>query len=424
MSTPAAREPNPPLVRAFVPFALAYLVCFLLRSSTAVAAPEIAADLVLGPRELGIVTSAYFLGYGLMQIPAGMLLDRFGPRLTDAGLLLIAAVGVLVFALAGNAPLLGFGRFLVGVGTAAGLLAGYKANALWSAPERLPLMNGLHLGFGGIGATFATTPTELVIAAAGWRTPFVSMSVLALAAVALVLALAPRGHLPPGRQADTAVGSASAIRHILGESLFWRLVPVTVLTQASYLSYQTLWAGPWLREVAGLGPLPVANHLFALSAAMMVGYFLTGFATTWLGRLRLSPAMAMALGTGIYFLAQIWLAAGRTEALMLVWVLYGVFGTSTVVSFALLVRHMPPAIGGRTTGVVNFMIIITAFVLQAGIGHVVELAADAHGGHLLALRLLLGLQMASFIWLLAGRPWRMVPAHASPRETAHRARWQ
>ncbi|MCU0591134.1 MAG: MFS transporter, partial [Desulfobacterales bacterium] len=67
-------------LRVLIPFALAYFLSYLFRVVNAVIAPNLAADLQIGPADLGLLTSAYFVSFAAFQLPLGVLLDRFGPR--------------------------------------------------------------------------------------------------------------------------------------------------------------------------------------------------------------------------------------------------------------------------------------------------------------------------------------------------------
>mgnify|MGYP006412548417 CR=1 FL=1 len=86
------------LIRVFVPFALGYFLSYLYRVVNAVIAPDLISEMGLGASDLGLMTSAYFLTFALFQLPLGMLLDHYGPRKTEAILLLFAATGAFVFA--------------------------------------------------------------------------------------------------------------------------------------------------------------------------------------------------------------------------------------------------------------------------------------------------------------------------------------
>src|SRR5512144_2747616 len=125
-----------PFARLYFAFASGYLLSYLFRSVNAVISPELTHELALSPASLGLLTSAYFIAFAAVQIPAGMLLDRYGPRRVEPVLLAVAGTGALAFGLAeGEAELLA-SRALIGAGVAVCLMAPMKAIATWYPIER------------------------------------------------------------------------------------------------------------------------------------------------------------------------------------------------------------------------------------------------------------------------------------------------
>ena len=144
-----------------LPFAAGYYLSYLFRSINALITGDLSADLGLSAADLGLLTSMYFLVFAAVLLPCGVLLDRYGPRLVDSALLLLAAVGSLVFALADGVWSLMLGRALIGLGVAVGLMAGLKAIVLWFPPQRIALANGWYIMLGALGALSATGPAEV-----------------------------------------------------------------------------------------------------------------------------------------------------------------------------------------------------------------------------------------------------------------------
>jgi MFS family permease len=174
-----------------LPLAAAYFASYFFRTINALISGELASDLHLQAGHLGLLTSVYFLTFAFVQIPAGFLLDRFGPRRVQIVLLLIAAFGASLFAVAKNFELLFIGRALIGLGVAASLIAGLKAIAMWFPKERLALINGCFITIGTLGVVAATAPSDLLLHFVGWRTLFALLAVFCLLCAGLIFALLP-----------------------------------------------------------------------------------------------------------------------------------------------------------------------------------------------------------------------------------------
>ena len=137
-AAPAAAPTGPRLLAiVFLPFAAGYYVSFLFRNVNSVAFPELTQAFDLSPGALGFLTSAYFLTFAGAQLPLGILMDRYGPRRVNATMLLVAALGAVVFASAASLPVLVLGRALIGLGVAVCLMSSMTAFVLWFPLERM-----------------------------------------------------------------------------------------------------------------------------------------------------------------------------------------------------------------------------------------------------------------------------------------------
>ena len=155
---------------------LGYFLSFLFRSLNAVVAPALRSELGLDDAAIGVITSIYLATFALAQLPAGVALDRFGPRRVAPLMLMIAAVGALVFAVGHDALTLSIGRGLIGLGVSVALMSGFKANVLYWPIARLPLVNAVMMTFGGLGAAMATRPVQWLLADYDWRHVFFGLA--------------------------------------------------------------------------------------------------------------------------------------------------------------------------------------------------------------------------------------------------------
>jgi predicted MFS family arabinose efflux permease len=392
------------LLRIFVPFAIGYFFSYLYRVVNAVIAPNLVTDLNLGPADLGLLTSTYFLTFAAFQLPLGVLLDRFGSRRTEACLLIFAALGAFVFAKAESASGLVVGRALIGFGVSSCLMAPFTAYAIWFAKERLPLVNGLQVAVGGLGALTGTAPVEAALQITTWRGVFTVLSVLTLVVSAAIFFLVP-DRKPEGGSAVLR-DQLAGIGRVYSSFVFWRIAPWAVMTQSTFLAVQTLWAGPWLRDVAGLDRTGVANGLLLIAAAMIAGFALIGVVAERLSRLGIKPLQVAAVGMGLFMVVEALIILEWTVLTRPLWILFGFFGTTGIITYAILSQSFPGNLAGRVNTGLNVMLFVTAFGMQWGIGEVINLwpiSPDgnyAPVGYKAGFGLMLGLQVISVLWFI------------------------
>lgn len=393
------------IATCFLPFAAGYFLSYLYRTVNAVIGPDLVADLGLDAAGLGLLTSTYFITFALFQLPLGILLDRFGPRRVEASLLLCAAAGSIVFALAGDVSQLALGRALIGLGVSSCLMASFKANVMFWPPQRLAVANGFILGFGGLGATVATLPVEWLIKVTDWRFLFFCLGGLTVAASAFIWSAVPdRGAGTGGHLKD----QIRAVGAILGSAKFWTVAPITVTAQASFLAYQGLWAGPWLRDVAGLDRDATATVLFFAAAAMIPGYALGGVVADRLMRKGIRHRTLLASAVSLYLIVQVPLVMNVTTGSAVLWVAFVLLGTGSVLGFSYLTRQFPAEMAGRVNSGMNLLIFLCAFATQAGVGAIIswftpEGARFSQAGHQAALIIVFAVQVAGWLWFVVKR---------------------
>lgn len=405
--SPASRAT---LLRVLIPFALAYFLSYLFRVVNAVIAPNLAADLQIGPADLGLLTSAYFVSFAAFQLPLGVLLDRFGPRRVEGSLLIFAVAGSLVFGTATSLFGLSVGRALIGLGVSAGYMAAIKAYTLWFPPQQWPRINGLHLAAGGFGALSATLPIEFALGTTDWRGVFIVLSILSAIVAAAIFRCVPEQCQEAGqiRLSDPLQG----IGQVFTSPLFWRVTPLTVTSQMAFMSIHGLWAGPWLRDMAGMDRAAVAGVLFWMAAAMTAGYVVIGFTTERLSRSGIKPMTTAVWGMFLFMVVQVLIMVGPVRWATALWMLFGFIGTTGVIPYPALAMSFPSQLAGRVSTGLNVLVFVAAFAAQWGIGVVIALfpvtAAGnyASQGYQTSLAILLYMQALCLAWYFLARPAR------------------
>ena len=392
----------------FMPFACGYFLSYLYRTVNAVIAPLLVRDLGLSASDLGLLTAAYFLSFAAFQLPLGLLLDRFGPRRVQACLLLSAALGALVFAWGPGREWLILGRALIGLGVAGGLMASFKAITLWFPEARWPLVNGCFVAVGGLGAMAATEPVEAALGFTDWRGLFVGLSLATAGVSALILAVVPeRSGGAPGSDLRALL---AGLGRIYRDRRFWRFAPLCVLAAGSSMAIQSLWSGPWLKDVAGFDRPQVASGLLLIAAALTLGSLLSGVIADLLARLGIATAKVIAGGVALLLFADVVLALQLAPGALWPWVIFALTGNTAMLSYPILCRHFPLDLSGRVNTGINVMVFACAFSVQYAVGLIIDLwpstpdGGYAPEGYRAAFLVVCALIAVAFVWFAAG--WR------------------
>lgn len=395
---------------ALLPFALGYYLSYAFRAVNAMIAGNLVSELGLGPAELGLLTAAYFASFALFQIPLGLLLDRYGPRLVQSMLLLCAALGGVIFAAADSFTVLILGRAAIGLGVSGCLMSCFKANAIWFPRERLPLMNGIATAFGALGALSATIPVGVLVPEIGWRGIFWVLAALTVAVAALIRFVVPEEPTSAfATRTQTLREQIAELGQVYGSAFFWRLALVASAITAGFMSYQTLWAAPWLRDVVGLAPNGVANGLFLFNVGFLCGVLGSGALADLLQRRGIGPITTITVVIALTMAVEALMAAGMTQMAYLLCFAFGFFGSATTLSYAVYGQHFPVQLAGRVNTAQNLVSFVIAFFMQWGIGEILALWPNQPGGgydpaaHRVALLVLLGFTGLAYIGFLAGR---------------------
>lgn len=357
-------------VMVFLSFAVAYFLSALVRAITATLSPTLSAEFALQASDLGLLAGGYFLGFALTQLPLGNWLDRFGPKRVILGFLSVAVMGVVAFALAGQFASLLAARVLTGMGVSACLMAPLTGFRRWLSPAAQLRANSWMLMTGSLGMLASTLPVQWLMPVVGWRGLFWGLGLLIALSMLVLAWTVPRWHLEP---ADDGHGAAPAgYGAIWRNRYFQRMTPIGFFCYGGMVAVQTLWAGPWMVRVAGHTSAQAAQGLFWINAFMLVTFWTWGMVNPALVKRGLSAQRLIALGLPLSFVVlaiNIVLAEGTG---WLGWALYCVTSTFVSLSQPAVALAFMPALAGRALSAFNLVIFSGVFVVQWGIGLLVD----------------------------------------------------
>jgi MFS family permease len=361
----------------FLAFALGYFCSTLVRAITATLSPTLTTEFNLSAQDLGLLAGGYFLGFSLTQLPLGRLLDKYGPQKVVLSFLFFAVLGCLAFSWADSFHGLLAARILCGMGVSACLMAPLTGYRRWFDANTQLRANSWMLMTGSLGMLAATLPVQWLMPIWGWRALFVMLAVLVVVAMVLLAWVVPRWKTVQREAGDTQaqVEDDGSYREIWRSAYFWRMTPIGFFSYGGMVAIQTLWAGPWMTQVAGWTAGEAAQGLFFINLAMLITFWVWGLITPSLSRKGIPVERLIAWGLPLSFMvigALAWMgpAVGSGAALGLALLCM----SSTFVALAQPAVGMafPSHLAGRALSAYNLVVFVGVFVVQWGIGLLVD----------------------------------------------------
>jgi sugar phosphate permease len=349
----------------------AYLIGLFHRAAPATIAAELTQTFEASAAALGVLAATYYWVYTAMQIPSGVLADTLGPRRLLAGGGLIAAAGAALFALAPGFGAAAAGRLLVALGSSVAFVACLKLIASWYDARIFATLTGVVVLVGNLSSASAGGPFAWVLQSFGWREV-----ILALAAASLVVAIASWvlvDELPRARSVRLEAGWRKGLGGVLANAATWPIFLANFGAGASFMSFATLWAVPYLVDVHGMSRPVAANHVTVLLGVFALSGLVIG---TLSDRMRRRKPL-YAGGAALLFAAWTPLIAGWPLGGAASYVLFGGMGVAAAgmtLSWACCKEVNSPQYAGIATGVANMAIFLGPAVMQPVVGWVLDLA--------------------------------------------------
>lgn len=363
--------------------ALAFVVVFFHRYSTAVVAEDLASELNLTGTQLSNLASMYFWAYAIMQIPNGILIDYIGPRKTTSLGMLLAGIGSLIFAFAPNITVAYIGRLLVGVGVAGVFVSILKIQAVWFKREEFPMITGYSSLVGNFGGVLATTPLAMLVLAIGWRYSFIVISVVSLLFYGLIMTLvkdhpreigfeAPNGD-PPASQESFWVGLVKVLKN----PYTWPNFFILFTLMGAITSFSGLWGVPYLMHIYELSRGQASQYVLLLTTGIMVGSVIIGTIAKKIGRIKIVILTGASIFTLIWFYIIV-IANGQPPLwqLPVLYLILGITAVSFILSFTNAKEVNNPHLAGTATSVANVGGFLGGALLNIFVGYILDLNWD------------------------------------------------
>lgn len=352
----------------------AYVVAVLHRSSLGVAGVEAVERFDVSATVLSSFVVVQLGVYAALQVPAGVLLDRFGARALIAVGAVTMAIGQLLLGLVEDLPLAYLARVLIGAGDAATFISVIRLVAAWFPARQVPVFTQLTGLVGQVGQIAAAVPLVAVLHLAGWTPAFVGLA--ATGALAGVLAWAAVRDGPPGSVVRVRSGLIAPVREVVAVPGTWLGFWSHALSQFSLTVFTLLWGFPFLTSGQGLSPAQASGLLTLNVLSVMVTGPVIGLLTGRHPLRRSWMVLAIAVATAMAW-AAVLLHPGRSPLWLLVVlvVVLGVGGPGSAIGFDFARTFNPAGRLGTATGLVNVGGFAAAVLSVLAVGVLLDAAA-------------------------------------------------
>ena len=353
--------------------AVTFILAHFLRSAPAVIAPNLRAELALTPGQLASLPAAIFLGAAMMQLPVGILLDRFGPRRTMSGLFTFSALGSIIFSFSHSVPMLTLALFLIGCGAAPVFMGIMVLLARWIPRDRLATGTAISISVGGAGMLLSASPFAAAVELYGWRNSLFAIGIFSLGVV-IVLLLMVRDRpedAPAPASSETLLQTILGLRTVLSDKRIFSFAAATAVSVGALVTIRNLWIGPYLTDVFDLAIVARGHVIFIVSLAWLFSALMYGPLDRWFDTRRGVVTGGMLIYTG----TLVALAINSSPSVIVATILLSAFALFAAMAspiFAHARSLFPETHTGRAFTAINVFTWSGVFFMQMGTGAILD----------------------------------------------------
>lgn len=330
----------------------------------------------INARQLGTLSSMYFYGNFILLFPAGLLLDRFSVRKIILFALVLATVGMFLFAFSTDYTVAAISRFAYGLAGAFGFLSAIRLASRWFPPKKLALVSGCIVTFAMLGGMVAQAPMELLTEAFGWRNASIIFGVLGIALILLVFIIVrdyPSDYKVEGGEKDiSGLGFWRSVRMVVFNRYNWLGGLYTTLMNLPIFTLGVIWGSMYLTQVDLLSKTRAADVDSMIFFGTLVGAPLVG----WLSdkvKLRVMPMFIGAVVSLALIFIIMYTLHLSFAVLMVLFFLLGLITATQVISYPTIAELNSPLVTGSAISIISLLLMASGFICQPLFGWLMDL---------------------------------------------------
>jgi MFS family permease len=367
------KQPSAQAYLVIIIAALFYLYEFFIRVSPSVITNELMRDFQIHAGELGFLSSLFYYSYTAMQIPAGLLGDKYGPRKVLAIAACICSASLFILAYTESANMIGVSRFLTGLACSFGYIGPLMLARSWFPKERFALITGIIQTLGCLGATMGTGPISYLTAAYGWRMVVWVSGLFGMVLTVLFLCLVQDRPPLSAHQPNQAphLSEYERFHQVVRQPQTWITGILGFCFWSPIAVFAELWGVPFLMELHHADAAHVSPYIIWVWFGIALGAPLLGWYSNHIAS-RKKPIM---LGFFLGFIASTGIVFWHPQSTLpmdLLMILFGISASTMVITFGVVTDNNPVSVAGTAIGFNNMAVILGATILQPITGYLLN----------------------------------------------------
>jgi MFS family permease len=351
--------------------AMFYMYEFILQVSPAVMTNELMHDLNLNAASLGTMAAFYYYSYTPMQLPAGLLYDRFGPRRLITLAVLICAVGALLFGTAPSVSVASLGRLFMGIGSSFSFIGALLLVSRWFPPHYFALLTGLVQLMSSVGAIAGQVPLAGAVGHWGWRSTIICISIIGILLALLIWTIVRDSPetVSQGKkfQSSPKTNELKRLQQVCNNRQTWLIALYSFAIWAPITAFAALWGIPFLVANYGISTEAASEASAMIWLGIGIGSPLFGWFSDKI-QSRCVPLSISAL-LGIISLTLV-IYGPHLPAFWLYTTLFifGISASGQALSFGVVKDNNAPSVVGTAIGFNNMAVVAGGALFQPLIG--------------------------------------------------------